>query len=60
MYRKSSVERGQVWEDIADKLNALEFPKFRVSQRYLRDKLNKLLKWFKKKDREEISASGMN
>jgi hypothetical protein len=57
MYRKSSVERGQVWEDIADKLNALEFPKFRVSQRYLRDKL---LKWFKKKDREEISASGMN
>ena len=60
MYRKSSVERGQVWEDIADKLNALEFPKFRVSQRYLRDKLNKLLKWFKKKDREEISASGID
>jgi hypothetical protein len=59
MYRKSSVERGQVWEDIAEKLNSLEFLKFRVSQRYLRDKLNKLLKWFKKNDREEISASGI-
>ena len=46
--------------DIADKLNALEFPKFCVSQRYLRDKLNKLFKWFKKKDRKEISASGID
>lgn len=60
LYRKSSVERGQVWDDIADKLNALEFPKFQVSQRYLRDKLNKLLKWFKKKNQDELNASGID
>ena len=59
-YRKGSVEPGQVWDNIADRLNALEFPKFHVNQRYLRDKLNKLLKWFKKKDREEISSSGVD
>ena len=59
-YRKGSVERGQVWDNIADRLNALESPKFHVNQRYLRDKLNKLLKWFKKKDREELSSSGID
>ena len=59
-YRKGSVERGQVWDNIADRLNALEFPKFQVNQCYLRDKLNKLLKWFKKKDQEELSLSGID
>ena len=59
-YRKGSVERGQVWDNIADRLNALEFPKFQVNQRYLRDKLNKLLKWFQKKDQEELSSSGID
>ena len=59
-YRKGSVECGQVWDNIADRLNALEFPKFQVNQCYLRDKFNKLLKWFKKKDREELSLSGID
>ena len=59
-YRNGSVERGQVWDNIADRLNALEFPKFQVNQRYLRDKLNKLLKWLQKKDREELSSSGID
>ena len=59
-YRKGSDERGQVWDNIANRLNALEVPKFHVNQRYLRDKLNKLLKWFKKKDREELSSSGID
>ena len=28
LYRKSSIERGKVWDGIADKLNALDYPKF--------------------------------
>ena len=59
-YRKGSVERGQVWDNIANRLNALEFPKFQVNQHFLRDKLNKLLKWFQKKGREELSTSGID
>ena len=59
-YRNGSVERAQVWDNIADRLNGLEFPKFQVNQRYLRDKLNKLLKWLQKKDREELSSSGID
>ena len=27
LYRKSSIEQGKVWDDIADKLNALDYPK---------------------------------
>ena len=59
-YRKGSVERGQVWDNIANRLNVLESPKLNVNQHYLWDKLNKLLKWFKKKDREELSSSGID
>ena len=60
IYKKGSIERGKVWDDIADKLNALDHPKFDVSQRYLRDKLNKLIKWFEKRNREEMNQSGID
>ena len=46
--RKSSIERGKVWDEIADKLNVFDYPKFQVNQRYIRDKLNKLVKWYQK------------
>ena len=49
LYRKSSIERGKAWDDIADKLNVVDHPKFQVNQRYIRDKLNKLIKWYQKK-----------
>ena len=42
LYRKCNIERGKVWDEIADELNALDYPKFQVNQRYIRDKLNKL------------------
>ena len=29
-YRNDSGERGQVWDNIADRLSALEFPNFRL------------------------------
>lgn len=60
LYRKSSIERGKVWDEIADKLNALDYPKFQVNQRYIRDKLNKLVKWYKKKNRDELNESGID
>ena len=34
--RKSSIERGKVRDEIADKLNALDYPKFQVNQRYIK------------------------
>ena len=58
--RKSSTERGKVWETIADRLSDIRHPTFRVDQRSVRDHYNKLLSRFKRKMREEIGASGIS
>ena len=42
--KKSSPERGQVWNDIADTLCKLHQPIFRVIQKSVRDHYNKLIK----------------
>ena len=47
-------------DEIADKLNALDYPKFQVNQRYIRDKLNKLVKWYQKKNPDELNESGID
>ena len=58
--RKKSAERGKVWETIAQNLEKLEFPKFKVDQRSVRDRLKKLLLQFQRKDRIERSSSGIS
>lgn len=58
--KKSSTERGKVWEAIADKLSDVRQPTFRVDQRSIRDHYNKLLTRFKRKMREERGASGIS
>ena len=60
LYRKSSIEQGKVWDNIADKLNALGYPKFQVTKRYIRDKLNKLIQWYKKRNCDELNESGID
>lgn len=58
--RKSSTERGKVWESIADKLCDIRQPTFRVDQRSVRDHYKKLVGKFKRKVREELNASGIS
>ena len=58
--KKSSAERGKVWELIADKLNELRQPSFRVDQRSVRDHYKKLVDRYKRKVREELNSSGIS
>ena len=63
LYRKSSIKRGKVWDDIADKRNALDYPKFHVNQRYIGDKFNKLVKGtrrYQKKNCDELNELGID
>ena len=59
-YRHGSQERGQLWENIADSLNKLHNPQFRVTQRSVRDRFAALVKNHKAKKKEEDRASGIS
>ena len=56
--KKSSTERGKVWESLADKLCDILQPSFRVDQRSVRDHYKKLISKYKRKVREELNPSG--
>ena len=58
--KKSSPERGQVWNDIADTLCQLQQPTFRVNQKSVRDHYKKLVMGHKRKMRDELNASGIS
>ena len=49
-----------MWEAIAKKLEQHDFLTFRVDQRAVRDHTRKLLAKYRKKEREEITASGIS
>ena len=57
---KESRERTKLWEEIASNLNAVSVPRFSVSLRSVRDRVNLvLIKKHKKKVAEESKASGI-
>ena len=56
--RKSSIERGKVWDTIAANLNSITKPTFDVDKRSVRDHLNSLISKYKRKNRREENASG--
>jgi len=58
-FKNRSRESGQAWELIASNLNAVHAPRFRVSQKSVRDRARILLKNFKLKIREEEKAPGV-
>ena len=58
-FKNRSRESGQAWELIASNLNAIHAPRFRVSQKSVRDRARILLKNYKLKIREEEKASGV-
>ena len=59
-HKPGSRERGACLEKIANCLNSLEMPWFKVDQRSLRDRIKKLLAQFTKKKNEEQRASGID
>ena len=49
MYKKGSVDRGKVWDDIVDRLNSNQNPKFVIKEkRGMQDRWSLLLNKFKK------------
>lgn len=59
-HRHGSVERGDIWEEIANTLNKIAEPKFTVSKRSVRDRYSTLSKNYKKRNSEEMKASGIS
>lgn len=57
--KKGTVQRGTKWTEIADHLNAIASPKFKVNQKSVRDRYNLLAKRLKTKLEEEKKASGI-
>ena len=55
-----TAQRGQLWKDIADRLNCLSEHKFNVTQRAVRDRFKLLSEKFKRKMAAEKVASGIN
>ena len=59
VHKQQSKERGQAWRTVTTNLNSLEQPVFKVAIRAVRDRFFKLLEKFKKNEREEARASGI-
>lgn len=58
-YKKGSNEKGKKWTEIAEALNKSEEVKFKVSQRGVRERMERLQKKHLEKKKEEVSGSGM-
>ena len=59
-FKKGSIERGKKWTEIAEALNTNEEVKFKVTQRGVRERLERLQKKHMEKKKEEESGSGMS
>ena len=59
-YKQSTVKKGQPWTQIADILNSIASPQFRVSRRSFRERFTRLEKKINKKMTNEEKASGIN
>ena len=59
-FKKGSVSRGDAWDSIAEKLNEIDAPQFRIKdKRGVRERWVLLRRKFKSKIREEEVASGV-
>ena len=59
-FKKGSVSRGDAWDSIAEKLNEIDAPQFRIKdKRGIREHWVLLRRKFKSKIREEEAASGV-
>jgi hypothetical protein len=53
-------ERGSAWREVSDNINALKELGFKTTHRFVREKFEKMLKDYKKKENEEKRASGVD
>ena len=59
-FKKGSVSRGDAWDSIAEKLNQIDLPQFRIKdKRGVRERWVLLRRKFRSKIREEEAASGV-
>ena len=58
-FKPQSPDKGKVWEKIAQALNAIDKPKFRVTARAIRVRYSLLITKHAQKLREEEKASGI-
>ena len=58
--KKGSPRRGLLWQEIADNLNKLDKPSFKVTKRAVREQYTLLADKFQKRMNEEIKASGIS
>lgn len=60
-YKKSSIQRGQVWNDIAERLVAVDEVRFKshLDRRGVRDRYNLLANKLRRKLKDERKASGI-
>lgn len=59
-FKLRSIERGQAWDSIAQRNNAIDQPSFRVTARSVRDRFSLLSTKQAQKLREEEKASGID
>jgi len=60
-FKKGSPDRGKIWESIKERLNKLDNPKCMIKEkRGIRDRWNLLPAKFKRMQREELQASGID
>ncbi|CAH3132988.1 unnamed protein product [Pocillopora meandrina] len=60
-FKKGSPDRGKIWESIQERLNKLDNPKFMIKEkRGVRDRWNLLQAKFKRMQREELQACGID
>lgn len=58
--KRRTPQRGQLWQSVADHLNCVPEPKFKVSKRAVRERFTLLAEKFKKKMKAEEKASGID
>lgn len=59
-FKERTVERGKIWDEIADRLNNCQTLKFRVNKRSVRERFKLIKEKFKRKVQDEEKASGID
>lgn len=59
-FKERTVERGKLWDEIANRLNNCQTLKFRVNKRSVRERFKLIEEKFKRKIQEEEKASGID
>ncbi|XP_068700577.1 uncharacterized protein [Montipora foliosa] len=59
-FKERTVERGKIWDEIANRLNNCQTLKFRVNKRSVRERFKLIKEKFKRKIQDEEKASGID